>query len=116
MELKRWIAGTDVRVHVVGRRCFATAIESDTVDYRYGGGREARFSGVDLDDALASRLADLAAGMGLLLAGIDLRWTPEGGWVCFEVNPSPGFSFYEEATGQPIAAAVADLLLAVIRG
>lgn len=54
--------------------------------------------------------------MGLLLAGIALRRTPEGGWVCFEVNPSPGFSFYEEATGQPIAAAVADLLLVVSRG
>lgn len=111
VQLQRWIAGTDVRVHVVGRRCFATAIESAAVDYRYGGGLQASFSAIDLDGALAARLADLAASMDLLLAGIDLRRTPDGRWVCFEVNPSPGFSFYEEATGQPIGGAVADLLL-----
>jgi D-alanine-D-alanine ligase-like ATP-grasp enzyme len=50
--------------------------------------------------------------MGLLLAGIDLRRTDDGEWCCFEVNPSPGFSFYEDHTGQPIAAAVAELLVA----
>jgi len=111
VQLQRWIAGRDVRVHVVGRRCFATAIASDAVDYRYGGIQETAFTPLDLDDALAARLADLAAQMGLLLAGIDLRLTPEGHWACFEVNPSPGFSFYEEATGQPISDAVAALLL-----
>jgi glutathione synthase/RimK-type ligase-like ATP-grasp enzyme len=51
--------------------------------------------------------------MGLLVSGIDLRVTGKGEWVCFEVNPSPGFTFYE-ADGQPIAAAIADLLLAGI--
>jgi D-alanine-D-alanine ligase-like ATP-grasp enzyme len=48
--------------------------------------------------------------LGLLVAGIDMRCCADGRWVCFEVNPSPGFSFYEAATGQPIAAAIADLL------
>jgi putative protein kinase ArgK-like GTPase of G3E family len=34
------------------------------------------------------------------------------GWLVIESGSvsSPGFTFYEEATGQPIAAAVADLL------
>jgi hypothetical protein len=32
-----------------------------------------------------------------------------GRWFCFEVKPSPGFSFYKEATGQPIGAAIVDL-------
>jgi D-alanine-D-alanine ligase-like ATP-grasp enzyme len=45
--------------------------------------------------------------MGLELAGIDLRIRPNGEVVCFEVNPSPAFSYYEERTGLPIAAAVA---------
>jgi glutathione synthase/RimK-type ligase-like ATP-grasp enzyme len=52
----------------------------------------------------------MAAGMGLNVAGIDLRCTPGGAWVCFEVNPSPAFVYYEKATGQPIAAAIAALL------
>ena len=49
--------------------------------------------------------------MGLFVAGIDLRRTPSGEWCCFEVNPSPAFTFYQESTGQPIAAAIASLLI-----
>jgi hypothetical protein len=61
---------------------------------------------------LAERCRAMALGMGLAVAGIDLRRTPEGRWVCFEVNPSPAFVYYEEATGQPIGQAIAQLLLA----
>jgi len=50
--------------------------------------------------------------MSLAVAGIDLRRTPDGQWFCFEVNPSPGFIYYEQATGQPMAEAIARLLAA----
>ena len=49
--------------------------------------------------------------MQLHVAGIDLRRTPDGEWFCFEVNPSPAFLYYETATGLPIAAAIAQLLV-----
>jgi len=52
----------------------------------------------------------LAASLDLVVAGIDLRRTPDGEWYCFEVNPSPAFSYYESATHQPISAAIAALL------
>jgi D-alanine-D-alanine ligase-like ATP-grasp enzyme len=45
-----------------------------------------------------------------MFSGIDLKITPEGEVFCFEVNPSPGFNFYEVGTGQPISVALADLL------
>jgi len=48
--------------------------------------------------------------MGLGFAGIDLRRTPDGELICFEVNPSPAFSYYEAQTGQPIAEALAAYL------
>ena len=32
---------------------------------------------------------------------------PNGEPVCLEVNPSPAFSYYEMASGLPIAAALA---------
>ncbi len=54
----------------------------------------------------------MTASLGLLIAGIDLRLTDDGHWYCFEVNPSPGFTYYEIATGQPLALAVARLLSA----
>jgi D-alanine-D-alanine ligase-like ATP-grasp enzyme len=50
--------------------------------------------------------------MKLIVAGIDLRHTPAGKWYCFEVNPSPGFTYYQAATHQPIDEAIAQLLVA----
>jgi glutathione synthase/RimK-type ligase-like ATP-grasp enzyme len=58
------------------------------------------------------RCRQLAADLRLALAGIDLRVTPADDWYCYEVNPSPAISFYEHATGQPIARAIAGLLMA----
>jgi len=71
VQLQRWVAGRDVRVHLVS----------------------------------------LTAQLGLLVSGIDLLLTPDGRWFILEVNPSPGFTFYEEATAQPIGEAIVDLLL-----
>jgi glutathione synthase/RimK-type ligase-like ATP-grasp enzyme len=52
----------------------------------------------------------MADSLGLVLSGIDLRRTPDDEYYCFEINPSPGFIFYERNTGQPISEAVARLL------
>jgi D-alanine-D-alanine ligase-like ATP-grasp enzyme len=59
---------------------------------------------------LAARCIDLSRRLELPLAGIDLRRTPEGRHVCFEVNPSPAFSFYEQRAGIPVASSVARYL------
>jgi len=111
VQFQRWVEGRDVRVHVVGERWFATAVRSDADDYRYAsqGGGDVALTACDIPSALGKRLVALAHGMGLLVSGIDLRVTESGEWFCFEVNPSPGFTFYEDATGQPIAAAIAEL-------
>lgn len=89
-------------------RGFATEIGSDAIDCRYAGrdGLTAALSASRLPDEIADRCVRLAATLGLPFAGIDLRRTPAGDWVCFEVNAMPGYSFYESHTGQPIAAAL----------
>ena len=58
------------------------------------------------------RVADaIALGhLGLVFAGIDLRRATDGDWYCFEVNPSPRFSYYQQSTGQLIDLAVARYL------
>jgi hypothetical protein len=111
-QFQQWIPGTDVRVHVVGEEVFACEIGSSAVDYRYPQNQDERplISAFCLVEELAGRCRQLAASLGLVVAGIDLRRTPEGDWYCFEVNPSPGFTYYEQSTGQPIADAVARLL------
>lgn len=111
VQFQQLVEGTDVRVHTVGDTCFATAIHSTATDYRYTDGHPApTLEAVTLPDGLAERCRDLARSLGLHFAGIDLRLTPAGDAVCFEVNPSPGYSYYEANTGQPIAAALATFL------
>ena len=111
-QFQQFVPGLEHRVHVVGGEVFACTIHSEADDYRYAateGGVE--MHACELPYEVAERCVRMVAGMGLRLAGIDMRRTPAGEWFCFEVNPSPAFTYYEEATGQPIADAVGRLLL-----
>jgi len=109
-----YVAGVDVRVHVVGRRTFPTEVRSRATDYRYAAndGMSVDLEAIELPDDIEARCVSLARALDLPLCGIDLRRCPDGRWVCFEVNPMPAFSYYEDATGQEISAAVVDLLAA----
>ncbi len=111
-QFQAFIPGRNVRVHTVGERIFATAIESGAVDYRYAhvDGQTTDLEPVVLPAAVADACQRLARTFDLLFAGIDLKQTPSGEFYCFEVNPSPGFLYYERHTGQPISAALAELL------
>lgn len=113
VQFQAFVDGPNVRVHTVGEEVFATIVETDAVDYRYASrqiGRGADFAPYELDDELAERCLRLAVGLGLDVAGLDLKLPPDGRVICLEVNPSPVFSYYERNTGQPIADAVARLL------
>jgi RimK-like ATP-grasp domain len=113
VQFQERVEGTDVRVHTIGQQVFATAITTGATDYRYAHrqiGEAASFEAIELPGETAARCVALARGLGLGFAGIDLRITPEGRVICFEVNPSPVYSYYEAQTGQPIAEAVAAYL------
>jgi glutathione synthase/RimK-type ligase-like ATP-grasp enzyme len=111
-QFQALIPGDDIRVHTVGDRLFATRIQSGAVDYRYGGdeGHDVAMEAAALPAAVEQSCLRLAQTLGLMLSGIDLKETPSGDYYCFEVNPSPGFLFYEQHTRQPISTALADLL------
>jgi hypothetical protein len=111
-QFQKRIAGVDYRVHVVGRETFAVRVESDATDYRYAArsGKKLSLAPAELPPDVAARCIGVTRALGLLLSGIDLRRTPEGEWFAFEVNPSPCFTYYEEETGQPLTARVANLL------
>ena len=111
IQLQAWIEGIDWRVHVVGDAVFACTVESDAVDYRYPDSEAPKITEASLPAAIAERCLRLARGLAFSLTGIDLRQTPDGRWIFFEANPSPGFTYYEDATGAPIAATLAALLV-----
>ena len=106
------LTGTNLRVHVVGDELLATEIDSDVVDYRYagrqGGHTELRATTLAADSQATCRRA--AQALGLPFAGLDLMLADDGQTYCFEANPSPGYSYYENATGQDISGALARLL------
>jgi glutathione synthase/RimK-type ligase-like ATP-grasp enzyme len=111
-QFQAFVPGRNVRVHTVGDRIFATAIESGAVDYRYAhlDGHSTSLEPVELPSDVNASCLRLARTFDLLFAGIDLKETPSGEFFCFEVNPSPGFLYYERQTGQPISTALAELL------
>lgn len=109
--VQQWIAGYDVRLHVVGGQGFATAIDAGPgVDYRFDDTRRA-YRAHDAPAPLVRRCAAFARAQGLLIAGFDFRVSADGRWACLECNPAPTFLPYEMETGQPIADTLLDLMV-----
>lgn len=102
-QFQAFVPGTEYRVHVVGRRTFARRIVSEAVDYRYGA---ASTVAAELPDEVTDRCIRLAADLGLELAGLDLRRTPDGDWFCFEANTSPVWTAYDEDGSIAVALAL----------
>lgn len=111
VQFQEYVRGVDVRVHVVGSEVFATCVESDAVDYRYDRSGSVKMSPIELSDTVAASCVALTKQLGLYLSGIDLCYTDDGRIVCFEVNPSPAFTIYEDATGQAISDGIARFLI-----
>ena len=116
-QFQEYIAGRDYRAHVVGDAVFACEVRSNTDDYRYGSpGGELRIWAARLPPEIEARAIAMTKAMGLEVSGIDLRRTPQGQWYCFEVNPSPGFTFYEQFAGQDLARVIASHLISIAPG
>ena len=112
-QFQEQVAGFDVRVHVIGELTLATRIAATATDYRYAQqqtGEAAELTAYDLDPEIAANCVSLSQALDLDFSGIDLRLTPTGEVYCFEVNPCPGYTYYEAHTGQPIAARLAEYL------
>ena len=105
VQFQERIDGRDVRVHVVGDKTFATEILSGSTDYRYD--HNADWRAARISDDVAEAAVALSKKLGLTLAGVDLRYAEDGRVFCFEVNPSPAFTPYQEITGQRISDEIA---------
>jgi glutathione synthase/RimK-type ligase-like ATP-grasp enzyme len=104
----------DLRVTVVGDEIFAAAIHSQqtayTVDFRMDI-ENAEVEAVSLPSEVEGALRSLMTRLGLVYGAIDMRRTPDDRYVFLEINPAGQWLFIEQRSGQPIAAALAEILV-----
>ena len=107
-QFQEKLNGVNIRVHVVGDVLFATKIESAVIDYRYAGreNEECNLTSFNLPTAIEKRCFKISKLLNLPLCDIDLFKTTKNEYYCFEVNPSPGYSYYQQSTDQGIATAI----------
>jgi hypothetical protein len=111
---QRVAAVADLRVTIIGDEIFAASVDVRDLDYdvdvrlNLGVKHEAH----RLPDGVADKLLELMRRLDLVYGAIDLRLTEDGHYVFLEINPAGQFLFVEQATGQPITAALASRLAA----
>lgn len=110
---QEYIEGVDLRITVVGDLVFAAEIDarktSYPIDMRMVIG-EAVMQSIQLPSEILKAVLELQRCLGLSYGAIDMRRTPQGEYVFFEVNPAGQWLFVEERTELPISQAIADLL------
>lgn len=109
VTIQEEVPGTDIRVFVVGDRVLACEVRTDSLDFRDD--PDPRIVPCELPADVADGCRKAARALHLLWTGIDLRRTPDGRFVFLEANPSPMFLGFEERSGLPLTAALAELLL-----
>jgi glutathione synthase/RimK-type ligase-like ATP-grasp enzyme len=102
------VDGINYRVHVIGNELFAVKITSDQLDYRYG---QTTMVSEGLPAEIAKKCFRLNDVLGLHFSGIDLMRAPNDEWYCFEVNASPGYSYFELGSGAAISQALARFIV-----
>lgn len=113
VQFQERVSGFDVRVHVIKDKTVATKISTTGVDYRYAAkeGGNTRLEPIEINNKIQKACVQLSAALNLDFSGIDLRISESGDVYCFEVNPMPGYSYYESQTGQKISEVLADYLI-----
>ena len=109
----------DVRVTIVGRRVFSAALDAAArgggdLDWRrqsYAQDRAPAWAPYELPRALADRLVRLLDHFGLNYGAADLIVRPDGRHVFLELNASGAFVFLGAGHAEPIAAAIAEVLI-----
>lgn len=107
----------ELRVIVVGDRAFAGKIDATgsdrgATDWRRASVGEVSWQPAEVSPELARRMCAVVRRLGLVYGAADVIITPDGEPVFLEVNPSGEWGMIEKQLGAPIAAALAEALVA----
>jgi glutathione synthase/RimK-type ligase-like ATP-grasp enzyme len=112
---QEWIPKVfDVRLTVVGDRCFAVAVHADSseaeVDWRcrYD---HLRYEVCQTPGEVRRGVQAYLRELGLTFGAFDFSVTPDGRWWFLECNPAGQWGWIAEETGLPIAEAIVDELV-----
>jgi len=105
----------DVRVTVVGDKCFSTRIHSQDhseamVDWRRGENPNVAHDPFDLPEEIARCCVHMTKAMGLGFAAIDFVQDRNNDFWFLELNPNGQWAWIENRTAHPITAAIVDEL------
>ncbi len=99
----------EVRITIVGDRFFTAEFNPQGhVDGRLD--NNADYRPHQLPKSVEHRLLKLMRNLGLSYSTVDMRINDEGDYVFLDLNPQGQYLFVEIRTGQPITAAMADML------
>jgi glutathione synthase/RimK-type ligase-like ATP-grasp enzyme len=103
----------DVRLTVVDGQCFAARIDSldQLIDWRadYAGLTYTTISEIPL--RVRTAVHTLMSRLRLRFAAIDFAVTGDDAWFFLDLNANGQWAWIQDATGQPISAAIADALI-----
>jgi ATP-grasp ribosomal peptide maturase len=113
--LQEWVdKAYEVRLTVADNAMFAARIDAHTpaaeIDWRSDYGKLTYSMLPDIPRSVRRGVTLLLRSLHLRFGALDFIVTPDGQWVFLEVNPNGQWAWIEEATGAPIAAAIADAL------
>jgi RimK family alpha-L-glutamate ligase len=105
--------GTSLRLLVVGGRVVAAArFAARSGEWRSNAARGGLATAFEAEPAVTDLALEATRVIGLGICGVDLLPGVDGP-VVGEVNPTPGFTSLEAATGADVASAIVDHLVAL---
>jgi glutathione synthase/RimK-type ligase-like ATP-grasp enzyme len=110
IHLQQYIAGDDVRVHVISEKYQAELIQCAAVDYRLDSDLAQHFPNHQIPPDLARRLIEATKAFGLSFAGWDFKRTADGEYWCLEANPMPGYDGYDRRCDGKVSELLIELL------
>jgi glutathione synthase/RimK-type ligase-like ATP-grasp enzyme len=111
---QQWVPKAfEVRLTAVDEHLFAARIDGESeaahTDWR-SDYAHLSYSAVEVPDTVANRVRMLMRALNLRFGALDFVVSPDGGWTFLEVNANGQWAWIQDATGLPIAAALADAL------
>jgi D-alanine-D-alanine ligase-like ATP-grasp enzyme len=106
----------EVRVTMIGDRCFGLRIDSQVDERTRFDWRKHQdpatipYMAWDIPDSVRKMCAEMLTRLGLVYGAFDFIVVPDGTYTFLEINPHGQWVWVEEFSGQPLAEAFVDLL------